>query len=668
MDNLFGGLTDGLAYGAVYALLAIGLVLAYKTSGVFNIAFGVQAYASGALFYVLHTKHNVNAFVSFVAAVVVLAPLIGVVLDRILFRWLRSASQMSRLVTALGLLVAIPGIVQLKFDQTLATSSKGIVPNGATVYSVGPAHLTRDQLAIIVTTGLVAAAIMLLFRYSVLGLRMRAVVESSRMAELSGVNSDRVSMMSWVLTSFVAGLAGVLLPQITGNQVVDLYYTTLVTAAIVAAVLASLTSIPLALVAGLGLGVAQELLNRFLPTNSVIASNIRPGLPFIALFLVLALDPRLRHKREMGDPLAGVDPPPPAPVATTRRREVAIAMRGFWAVAGGLYMYYVLFHGNASVLDDATRVAIYAVIFCSIVIVTGLAGQLSFAQATFAGIGGAVSAQLATQQGWSVIVAILVAAVITAVVGMAVSLPALKLGGIFLTLFTFAFALAFESVFLKFGWVTGGIFPEASPRPAIGAIDFSNNKSFYLLCLVALALVAAVVVLVRGGTTGRVLSAVRGSEVAAASIGISSTHARIVSFGLSAGIAGLGGGLLTSYDGHYSANNWQTFLGLFWVVIVVTIGPRTVEGALQAAFGFVLFQKRVLPVWIPWIVNHVQPFWKITAVPSAVQFIVFGLGALTYAKHPEGILEANKRKPVDAINRFVDRRKGRGTPAEVASV
>src|SRR5437660_671967 len=145
MDNFVGGLTDGVAYGSVYALLAIGLVLAYKTSGVFNIAFGVQAFASGALFYVLHTKHDVNAFVSFVAAVVILAPLIGIVLDRLLFRWLRGAPEMNRLVTALGLLVAIPGIVELKFDQTVATGSKGVVPNGDTVYSAGSANLTRDQ-------------------------------------------------------------------------------------------------------------------------------------------------------------------------------------------------------------------------------------------------------------------------------------------------------------------------------------------------------------------------------------------------------------------------------------------------------------------------------------------------------------------------------------------
>ncbi len=667
MDNFFGGLTDGVAYGAVYALLAIGLVLAYKTSGVFNIAFGVQAYASGALYYTLHTSHDVAIIPAFIVSVVLLAPLIGVILDRLLFRFLRSAPEMSRLVVALGLLVAIPGIVQLKFDQTLAISSQGIVPHGDTVYNIGPAVLNRDQLAIIVTTAIVALAVIVLFRYTAVGLRMRAVVESSRMAELNGVNSDRVSMLSWVLTSFVAGLAGVLLPQITGNQVVDVYYTTLVTAAIVAAVLASLTSVPLALAAGIGLGVLQEWLNRFLPTNSVVASNIRPGLPFIALFLVLALDPRLRHRRGTTDPLANVDPPPPAPVAGTRSSELTWGTRIFWCVIGAIYLYYVFFHGNDSVLDDAIRIAIYAIIFCSIVVATGLAGQVSFAQATFAGIGGAVSAQLATQQGMSVILTILIGALVAGVVGMVVSIPALRLGGIFLTLFTFAFALAFENVFLKFGWITGGIFPEAEPRPQLGSVDFANNKSFLALCLVVLVLVSAGVVLVRGGTTGRFLDAVRGSQVAAASIGISATRARIVTFGLSAAIAGLGGGLLTSYEGHYTPTNWATFVGLFWVVIVVTLGPRTIEGALQAAFGFILFAKRVLPVWLPWLINHIQPFGHVGTLPAAVQYIFFGLGAVTYAKHPEGILEANKRKPMQKIQALIDRRRSSGEPPETAT-
>ncbi|HEY3832388.1 MAG TPA: ABC transporter permease [Acidimicrobiia bacterium] len=660
MDNFVGGLTDGIAFGSVYALLAIGLVLAYKTSGVFNIAFGVQAYASGALFYVLHTKHNVNAIPSFIVAVVVLAPLIGVILDRLFWRWLRSSSEVAKLVTATGLLVAIPGFVQLKFDQTAATSSKGIVPNGDTVYNWGAVNLTRDQIAIIVVTALVALAIWIVFRYTAVGLRMQGVVESPRMSELSGVNSGRVSTGAWMLTSFVAGLAGVLLPQITGGQVVDVYYTTLVTAAIVAAVLAALTSIPIALVAGLGLGIVQEWLNRFLPTNSVIAANVRPGLPFIALFLVLAIDPRLRHRRTTTDPMAGVDPPPPATVATTRTVSAARVTRIFWIVAGLIYLYYVMYHGNESVLDDAIRIAIFSIIFCSIVVITGLGGMLSFAQATFAGIGAAVSSQLASQQGMSVIATILIGALVTAILGIIVSLPSLRLGGIFLTLFTFAFALAFENVFLKFGWVTGGIFPEVSPRPKIGTIDFAHDKAFLVLCLVLLAIVAAMVVLVREGTTGRYLDAVRASEVGAASIGISSTRARIVAFGLSAGIAGLGGGLLTSYEGHYTASDWQTFVGLFWVVIVVTLGARTVEAAIQAAFAFVLFQKRVLAVWIPYLLNHVQPFHTFAQVPTPVQYMLFGLGAITYARHPEGILEYSKRRSNAMMERF---RGGRGSGA-----
>lgn len=661
MDNFFGGLTDGVAYGSVYALLAIGLVLAYKTSGVFNIAFGVQAYASGAVFYTMHSQNDVGIIPSFIVAVLIVAPLIGILLDRILFRWLRTAPSLSRLVTALGLLVAIPGIVELKFVPTSATNAKGIVPNGDTVYSWGPANLTRDQLSIVAVTAFVAIAVTLLFRYTRLGLQMRAVVESTRMAELAGVNSDRISMSSWILSSTVAGLAGVLLPTVTGGQVVSIYYSGLVTAAIVAAVVAGLTSVPVALFAGIGLGILQEWLNRFLPTNSVIASNVRPGLPFIALFLVLALDPRLRHQKPPSDPLAGVDPPPPAPVAATRSKSMTWGTRGFWAVLGVVYLYYVLFHGNESVLDDAIRISIYAIIFCSIVVITGLAGQVSFAQATFAGIGGAISAQLATQQGMSFIGALLIAAVATAAIGIVVSLPALRLGGIFLTLFTYAFALAFETVFLKFGWVTGGLFPEKAQRPKIGAIDFgpSNNKSFFVLCLVILTLVGAIVVLVRGGTTGRFLDAVRGSEVAAASIGISSTRARIVTFGLSAGIAGVGGALLTSYEGTYSASNWATTLGLFWVVIVVTLGPRTVEGALQAAFGFVLFSKRVLPVWIPWLLNHIQPFHTFGAVPAGVQLIFFGLGAITYARHPEGILEANKRRSMKRVEARAEKRAGK---------
>src|SRR5258708_40366060 len=119
-----------------------------------------------------------------------------------------------------------------------------------------------------------------------------------------------------------------------------------------------------------------------------------------------------------------------------------------------------------------------------------------------------------------VVLAIILGGSIAGGVGALLAIPALRLGGIFLTLATYAFALFFDNVIVSLSWVSGGLFPVVAPRPQMGTIDFANDKSFLGLCLVILVIVGVVVILVRNGTTGRYLAAVRGSEVAAASVGI----------------------------------------------------------------------------------------------------------------------------------------------------
>ena len=179
-------------------------------------------------------------------------------------------------------------------------------------------------------------------------------------------------------------------------------------------------------------------------------------------------------------------------------------------------------------------------------------------------------------------------------------------------------------------------------------------------------LVSILVIWVRDGTTGRYLDAMRGSEVAASSIGINLPRARVVAFALSAAIAGLGGGLLASYTHSARASNLQAHfapeLGLVFVVLVVTLGSRTVEGAIQAAAGFVFFEAVVLPTWIPWIVN-LQPWYHMGSLPVGLQPILFGLGALTYAKHPEGILEFQKRRSYERMQQATSRIRRAPTPA-----
>ena len=200
-------------------------------------------------------------------------------------------------------------------------------------------------------------------------------------------------MSSWMLASFIAGLSGVLIAPAL-SQVNNIYFTPLVVAAISAAVLASLTSIPIAFAGGLGLGVLQQILSIYLPTNSVFATNLRPSLPFVVLFVTLIFSPSLQHRRDLADPLAGVAPPPPQPVARERSREMTIGTRGWWTIVLGLLGYYIFFHANLSWVQSTEQATIYAIIFCSIVVITGMAGQISLCQATFAGIGAFVTFQL----------------------------------------------------------------------------------------------------------------------------------------------------------------------------------------------------------------------------------------------------------------------------------
>jgi branched-chain amino acid transport system permease protein len=661
VEQLISNILSGLSYGSVYALLAVGLVLAYKTSGIFNLAYGAQAFVSGAVYYDTRVRHHWSIPLAFILAVLVVAPLLGVFLDRVLFRYLRAAPPVARLVTVLGLLVAIPQIVKLWFGQNPQYGTQGIVPHGDQTYNpFGTVFVNRDDLATIGVTVLAVIALTVLFRYTALGLRMRAVVESPRMTELAGIDAERVSMASWVLCSILAGLAGVLLAPLFA-AVAELNYTTLVVVAMSAAVLAALTNIPLAFAGGLLLGVISEVVDSYLPTNSVLASNLRPALPFIVLFLVLILSPSLRNRRQTADPLAGVDPPPPPLAASVRSPELTKATRTFGVVVGLGMAYYLFFHADTNWVTIAIQAAILATIFLSITVITGMAGEISLCVATFAGIGACATAQLATRYNVAVMLAMVIGALIAAAVGALLALPALRLGGIFLSLATYAFALFFENVLVKFDWVGGGSLPVEAPRPTFGPIDFDrSDRSFLVLCIVVLVIVSLIVIAVREGTTGRVLDALRGSEVAATAIGISATRARIVVFALSAGIAAVGGGMMAMNE--KAANyvpDFVSFQGLVFVVLVVSLGARTVEGAIQAAIGYAAFQIVVLNQAVPWIINHTQPWYHMGQPPQTLAIILLTIGAFTYAKHPEGILEFQKRRSLDAVQRRIDRFKGR---------
>ncbi|MYG99925.1 MAG: ABC transporter permease [Acidimicrobiaceae bacterium] len=673
-EDLFRGLLQGTPPGAVYALIALGFVLTYKTSGVFNLAFGAQAYISAAMYFKAHTLWGWPKWAALVVSAFVLAPLIGLVLERLIFRHLRTASAVSKLVVAIGLSVALPELFNqaARFTAVAGRQITGIMPDGSSVFydPFGVYRFNRDELAMMAVALVATLLLAALFRFTMIGLAMRAVVESPRMTEMSGINADRVSAFAWALSSTFAGLAGVLIaPRF--NSLVSTDFFTLVVIAVAAAAVGKLVSLPRALLGGLGLGWFIAVFNTFLPRWSgdhtwlrPFQENLTPSLPFVVLFAILVLWRAIGREREASDPLSGVDPPPPALAALERHPKLTLFTRlfgvGFVAVVGSV----VWFRAGVLWMHLVTTAVIMAVIYLSVTVITGMAGQISLCQGTFAAIGGFTIFQMADRFNMSVLAAALLGAGVAAAVGAVLSLPVLRLGGVWLAIATLAFAFFFDAVMVKFSWVGGGttalLTGTRVPRPLIGPIDFASDRAFLVLAVVVLVIVSIIVIQLREGTVGRTLTALRGSEVAAASIGISAARARIIAFAVSAAIAGLGGALLSMHQQNVNySTNFGPVNALFWLVIVVALGARTVEGAIQAGAAFALFEPLILKgdllVWILRGEDHLPGLFPLS---GSWRLVLFGMMAIQFARHPEGLVEHGKRRSAARINRWLEAREG----------
>jgi branched-chain amino acid transport system permease protein len=661
----------GIPIGCVFALLAVGLVLNFKTSGVFNLAFAAQAYASATVFYMTRKEYDWPLVPAAVLAILVVGPGIGILLDRFLFRYQRTASPLAKLITSLGLLVAVPELVKLWVGDDAMKNPPPLWPVQRTDEFLWPQGsrfvLDAGQITTVTSTAVVVLGLTLLFRYSALGLRMRAVVESPRLLSLQGVDAEHVSLVSWALTSALAGLAGVLIAPLFA-QLSSLDFFTLLVAAVVACVVGNLSSIPGAFLGGLLLGIFQAELAGFLPTDSVLASGLRPSLPFIVLFGLLLVRRSVRASRQLTDPLAGVDPPPAPPAASLRPPWLTAGTRLFAVAAGLAGLAVCLWVLDEFWLSLVTGGVCLGVILLSVVLTTGIGGTISLCQGTFAAIGAFTTAQLVAHAHFSVLGAMVAGALVAAAAGAMLSGPVIRLAGIYPALATLAFALMFEGVFVPLGWVSGGPTPLPVPRPVVGSVDFANAHAFLLLAVGLLALLGTAVVAIRQGTTGRFLLAIQGSDAGAASIGINTVRPRSVVFILGAGIAGFGGGLLASFYGQANYNLSFAFMfALVWLVLVIAAGARSVQSAVICGISFYVIPQ-LLTELFGWPGNYllshphtgglphavlgaVKPEWA-----SSVAFILFAIGALTYAKHPEGVIEAHTSAGVRLILAVTGRR------------
>ena len=625
MSDLLGFVLSGLVSGALYALLATGLVLSYSASGLFNFAHGATAYLCALAFYELHSGLGWPAVPTAVLLVCGAAPALGWGLDRLMFRKLARVGETAQIVATIGLLVALPAlglwVVELLEDAGVSVRPAenqfglpGVGPSPAKSWQLmDGVGVDSDQLITWVATAVVAVGLWILMRHTRLGLKLRAAVDNRSLVELRGMSADRLSSIAWMLSSGLAGLAGVLATPLLGLSAHD--FTLFLFVSATAAVLGRFASIPLAFAGGLALGVLQNLVAGYASFADRV-TGFRTAVPFLILFAGLLV--LTRRQRTAGT--AATD----APSADYLAGRSWLRRWGPWTAAAlllALALYTVTTPFWSGLIAQGLALSL---VFVSFTVVTGLGAMVSLAQATFV-TGAALVAGLLMSHGWPFVAAAAVGTCAAAVLGALVALPALRLGGRSLALATLALAFLADQVLFQMGWLRNGDTGWAIPRPVFGPVDLNDDRAMGVAMIVLVALAVAALSSLRNSPSGRAMLAVRSAPAAAMASGVSVVRTKLTLFTLSAGIAGFGGVMYASYSTRITATDFTAMTGLVWLAVVVAAGVRRPQFAVVAGLVYA-------------VVPHLVSDYVTDSVHLPV--ILFGLAGLALANDPDGYCAA----------------------------
>jgi len=641
----------GVATGAIYAVLAQGLVLVYRGSGLLNFSQGAIAMVGAYVYYELTVKVGLPPGVSLIGAVLVCA-LLGAAIHLWLLAPMRRSSPLARIIATLGILVTLQSLAFIIYGVSLRPLPS-VLPT-TTVHLFSHSLPIGENYIIIFFIGAVLTlALWLLYRRSQFGRVTTAVAENQTVAASLGHSPDFIAAVNWALGSALAGLAGVLIAPIIFLDPTGLVL--LVLPAMAAALLGGFASFPLTFAMALVIGVAESEITRY-----VSAPGWATAVPFIAVILLLVVrGTTLPLRSFVLDRL---------PVVSGGRIRVLPAVLCFVVVA--------IVAGNAGPnwsLAWTTTFAV-AIICLSVVVVTGYAGQLSLASFVIAGVGALIAAKLAPHMAF--VPAAVLAIVLTGAVGAVIGIPALRTRGITLAIVTLGLGASIAAVVLSNGNYTGGIQGLTVPVPHLFGFDidpFLHPERYTLFSLVVLAVLVVAVMNLRRGAVGRRLMAVRSNERAAAAMGVNIGATKIFAFVLGSMIAATGGILLAFMQPSVVVSGFDVFTSIFITAITVVGAVGAVTGAL---IGSLLFQGGVIsqlfnswskvneylplfgglglltvlrfePNGLVYSVRRLAVFLARPLSPTGAQLsrLVAGLSSARPWSHPAAATEANDRQP-----------------------
>ena len=566
------GLVTGLSYG----ILAVGLVLIHRSNRIINFAHGEIGVFGAAVLGVAVNEGGVPYWVAFVLALAISAG-IGALAEVLVIRRLRRAPAIMSVVATLGLALLLL-LLSLVVNGNLTAGRLFPQPAGLPSFQVGPLFVSSAYSGMLLLVPALVLGLTLFLKRSRYGLAIRAAAANPDAARLSAVFTSRMSTLSWAIAGAVAAVTAVLVLPTRGFISTEFLGPGLLLRALAAAVLARMTSLPIALAAGVGVGVIEQLL---------LWNDPRGGLVEMILFLLvlgtLLVQTKQGGRSEDKASWATVQPWPPMPDAW---RAAWLVRHGARVVAGVALLAALVLPLVVSNASAVTLVVImaFALVGLSVGIVTGLSGQLSLGQFALAGVG-AWASYLVTFATGSYVLGFLAAGAAAAAVSLVIGLPALRIKGLMLAVTTLGFALAAQSWLFGQPWVFGdGTDPG---RPIVGSFVFDTGRRYYY---VALAVLVAGFVLARNvwhGGIGRRLRAVRDNEDGARAFTVPATLVKLQGFVLAGFLAGLGGAAYGHALSRISPATFPVDANIDTVAVAVLGGVGLLAGPLLGALYIV---------------------------------------------------------------------------------
>ena len=616
----------GLTSGGVYALAGLGLVLTYKTSGVFNFAHGALATVAAYAFYELHVVHGLAWPLAAALSVLVAGPVMGLLLE-LLARRIQTASLALRVGAMVGLLLVIEAAVELIFGTQTVRTVPVFLGTGNVQLLGTPVQVA--QIVTFVFSIAVTGLLTFYLRRSRSGIAMRAVVDNSELLDLAGTNPAFTRRLAWMIGVSLAAASGVLFAPLLTLDPVQL--TLLVVSAFGAAAVGAFTSLPLTLAGGLGIGVLASLCTNWFSTG--LLAGLPPALPFVVLFVVLLVFPR---RFLMGHTFTVPRTRP------TWSAPTSLQLTGYVAVAALL----VAVPGFAGVhLTDWTTFAAMTIVFMSLALLVRTSGQVSLCHVSFIAIGAAAFSHLSAGIGLPWLVALVLAGLVAVPVGALLAIPAIRLTGLYLALATFGFGILLQGMFYAQSYMFGanglGI---TEPRPRFGLWNTTSDTGYYYLVLLLAAIAAGLVIALTRSRLGRLLRAASDAPVALQTSGTSVNVTLMLVFCISAFLAAIGGALAAAGQQAVSADSYQPLLSLTFFALILIVGEGAPWNALLAAAGLYL---------IPSYVSG-------TDVSTVLQ-LLFGAAAMLYA-----IASRRAQGTPVPVRQLIDRTFGRVTVPTLA--